>query len=84
MKQGGGMSVLNRVIRYMLHYYKYLFILVIGCILVSAVCTVVGATFPETLINDYLEPMLKNGSQDFTGLYHDIVRSEERRVGEEC
>ena len=74
MKRGGGMSVLNRVIRYMLHYYKYLFILVIGCILVSAVCTVVGATFPETLINDYLEPMLKNGTQDFTGLYHDIVR----------
>ena len=74
MKRGGGMSVLNRVIRYMLHYYKYLFILVIGCILVSAVCTVVGATFPETLINDYLEPMLKNGSQDFTGLYHDIVQ----------
>ena len=33
-----GPAVLNRVLGYMLHYYKYLFILVIGCILVSAVC----------------------------------------------
>ena len=32
-----GPAVLNRVLGYMLHYYKYLFILVIGCILVSAV-----------------------------------------------
>ena len=46
-KRGNGMTVLNRVIRFMLHYYKHLFALVIGCILVSAVCTVVGATFPQ-------------------------------------
>ena len=73
-KRGNGTAVLNRVLRYMLHYYKYLFILVIGCILVSAVCTVVSATFPQTLIRNYLEPMLKNGSQDFSGLRGDIIR----------
>ena len=50
--------MLKRVLGYMLHYYKYLFILVIGCILVSAVCTVVGATFPQTLVDDYIDPML--------------------------
>ena len=73
-KRGNGMTVLNRVIRFMLHYYKHLFALVIGCILVSAVCTVMAATFPQTLIRDYLEPMLKSGSQDFSGLLHDIIR----------
>ena len=67
-----GSAVLNRVLGYMLHYYKYLFILVIGCILVSAVCTVVGATFPQTLIDEYIEPMLSTGSRDFTGLAQDI------------
>ena len=67
-----GPAVLNRVLGYMLHYYKYLFILVIGCILVSAVCTVVGATFPQTLIDEYIEPMLSTGSRDFTGLAQDI------------
>ena len=36
MKKRGSMAVLNRVIRYMLHHYKYLFILVVACILISA------------------------------------------------
>ena len=74
MRQGDGPAVLNRVLRYMLHYYKYLFALVIGCILVSAVCTVVSATFPQTLIRNYLEPMLENGSQDFSSLLQDVIQ----------
>ena len=74
IQQGDGLAVLKRVIGYMLHYYRALFILVIGCILVSAVCTVTAATFPQTLIRDYLEPMLKSGSQDFSGLLQDIIR----------
>ena len=73
-KQGRGRDVLGRVLSYMLHYYKYPFILVIGCILVSAVCTVIGATFPQTLIRDYLEPMLASGSTDFDSLKQDIIQ----------
>ena len=52
-------KLVGRVIRYMLHYYKYLFLLVVLCILITAVCTVVGATFPQTLVDDYITPMLK-------------------------
>ena len=73
-KQGRGRDVLGCVLSYMLHYYKYPFILVIGCILVSAVCTVIGATFPQTLIRDYLEPMLASGSTDFDSLKQDIIQ----------
>ena len=73
-RRGGGPAVLKRVVGYMLRYYKYPFILVIGCILVSAVCTVVGATFPQTLIRDYLEPMLASGSTDFDSLKQDIIQ----------
>ena len=73
-RRHSGPAVLNRVLGYMLHYYKYLFVAVIGCILVSAVCTVVGATFPQTLIDDYIEPMLSSGSRDFSGLANDIKR----------
>ncbi len=40
-------KLINRVIRYMLHYYKFPFLLVIVCILITAVATVVGATFPQ-------------------------------------
>ena len=67
-------KLISRVIRYMLHYYKYLFLLVIVCILINAVTTVVGATFPQTLVDDYITPMLASGSRDFSGLAADLVR----------
>ncbi len=67
-------KLINRVIRYMLHYYKYPFLLVIVCILITAIATVVGATFPQTLVDDYITPMLQNGTDDFSGLASDLIR----------
>lgn len=67
-------KLISRVICYMLHYYKYLFLLVIVCILINAVTTVIGATFPQTLVDDYIIPMLASGSRDFSGLAADLVR----------
>ena len=67
-------KLINRVIRYMLHYYKFPFLLVIVCILITAVATVVGATFPQTLVDDYITPMLSSGSSDFSGLASDLIR----------
>ena len=67
-------KLLRRVIRYMLHYYKVPFIIVIACILITAIATVVGATFPQTLVDDYIMPMLQNGSSDFSGLASDLIR----------
>ncbi|MCC2255907.1 ABC transporter ATP-binding protein/permease [Ruminococcus sp. CLA-AA-H200] len=67
-------KLISRVIRYMLHYYKYPFLLVIVCILITAIATVVGATFPQTLVDDYITPMLQNGSDDFSGLAADLFR----------
>ena len=66
------MPVLNRVVRYMLRSYWPLFLLVICCILVSAVATVIAATFPQTLVDDYIIPMLSGGSQDFSGLWGEL------------
>lgn len=77
-KSGGRVNtatkLINRVIRYMLHYYKYPFILVIVCILITAIATVIGATFPQTLVDDYITPMLQNGTDDFSGLASDLIR----------
>lgn len=67
-------KLINRVIRYMLHYYKFPFLLVIVCILITAIATVVGATFPQTLVDDYITPMLSSGSSDFSGLASDLIR----------
>ena len=67
-------GVLGRVVRYMLHHYKFPFALVIVCIIVNAVSSVVGASFPKTLVDDYIEPMLASGSTDFSGLASQIIR----------
>ncbi|WP_283114759.1 ABC transporter ATP-binding protein [Intestinimonas timonensis] len=68
------MPVLNRVLRYMLHSYWPLFLLVICCILASAVATVVAATFPQTLVDDYITPMLNGQLDDFSGLWAQLRR----------
>lgn len=58
----------------MLHYYKIPFLLVVVFILITAIATVVGATFPQTLVDDYITPMLASGSKDFSGLAPDLFR----------
>ena len=68
------MPVLNRVLRYMLRSYWPLFLLVICCILASAVATVVAATFPQTLVDDYITPMLNGQLNDFSGLWAQLRR----------
>ncbi len=61
-------GILKRVLGYMLHYYKIPFIMVVVCIIISAIATVTGSSFPQTLVDDYIEPMLATGSTDFSGL----------------
>ena len=67
-------KLINRVIRYMLHYYKYPFLIVIACILVTAIATVVGATFPQKLVDNYITPMLATGSNNFDSLASDLLQ----------
>ena len=67
-------KLLNRVFRYMLHYYAVPFVIVIACIIATAVATVIGATFPQKLVDEYIMPMLATGSNDFGGLAADLVQ----------
>ncbi len=68
------LSVLKRVMRYMLSVYKVQFTLVVCCIIVSAVATVIGATFPQKLVDDYIVPMIETGSTDFSALAAALVQ----------
>ncbi len=67
-------KLVGRVIRYMLQYYKYLFLIVVACIVVTAIATVVGAIFPQKLVDNYITPMLESGSNDFSNLAKDLFR----------
>ena len=74
ISKNASMSVLNRVVRYMLRLYKIPFFLVVVCILLSAVSTVTAATFPQSLVDDHVVPMLASGSTDFSALAQALVR----------
>ena len=73
-ERAAAMKPVLRVVRYMLHYYKYPFMLVVACILIGAVATVIGATFPQKLVDEYILPMLAEGSSDFSGLKTDLIQ----------
>ena len=54
-------KVLGQVLRYMLKNYKFSFLVVVICIIASALCTLQGMLFTQALIDDYITPMLKTG-----------------------
>lgn len=61
------MATLNRLLKY-IKKYKFRFTIVLACILISALVGVVSSTFVQTLIDDYIMPMVQNGSHDFSSL----------------
>ena len=72
--RAASLHVLNRVLGYMLRLYALPFLVVILCIVISAGATVMGATFPQTLVDDYIVPMMNSGSTDFSSLGAAIIR----------
>ena len=67
-----GMTV-KRLLSYVFKGYSFNFLLVLLCIVVSAVAGVNGSMFLRALVDDYITPMLKSGSSDFTPLFHALV-----------
>ena len=70
----GSIPLLNRVIKYMLAHYKWTFLLVVCCITIHAITSVIGAAFPQTLVDDYIDPMLTTGADLFPELLSNIIR----------
>ena len=67
-------TAFKRAVGYMLKNYKGAFAVVVVCIFISALVMSYSALFSETLIDDYIEPMLASGSTDFSGLAAAIGR----------
>ena len=51
-------GTIKRLFRYISKKYLMAFIAVIVCILVSSLANIKGSLFLETLIDDYIEPLL--------------------------
>ena len=67
-------DVLKRILGYMLKYYKGSCLAVIVCVLGSALCTLQGTLFMQSLIDDYILPMTVADAPDFSGLAAALIR----------
>ncbi|MET1995654.1 ABC transporter ATP-binding protein [Enterococcus faecium] len=63
----------KRLLKYVSGTYKLRFILVLLFILLSAAAGVIGSMFLKVLIDDHITPLIKSGSQDFSGLQRAIL-----------
>ncbi len=58
----------KRLLSYITRQYKFRFALVLLCILLSTLAGVAGSLFLQTLIDDYITPLLGSANPQFTGL----------------
>ena len=73
-KQGGTLKSVGAIFKFMLKRYKGLFALVVVGILVSSWAMVQSTLFTQTLIDDYITPMLSQAKPDFGPLAGAIGR----------
>ncbi len=67
-------KVLKRLLSYMKGKYRRRFLLVVLCIIISSLASVSTALFMQTLIDDYILPMLNGSGQGFAALLQAITR----------
>ncbi len=63
-----------RLMKYVLKNYTFSSIVVVVCIIVSVLANVQGTMFIRSLIDDFIEPMLKTSKTDFGPLAHKILQ----------
>lgn len=67
-------GTLTRVLKYMLQRYTPHMIIVVICIITAAICSVQATLFMQTLIDDYILPMVNTGATDFSDLASALFR----------
>lgn len=67
-------GTLMRIFRYVFQRYGLHIIVVFFCIIASVLCTLRGTMFMQSLIDDYITPMVKTHSTDFGPLAGAILR----------
>ncbi|MCD8157380.1 MAG: ABC transporter ATP-binding protein/permease [Clostridiales bacterium] len=68
-------KIFMRLLGYIFKHFKGRCCLVVVLILISALANVYGTMFMKSLIDDYISPLLVNGSGDFTPLLKAILRT---------
>ena len=73
-KPGPMLATLGRVLGIMLQNYKGSCVAVVVCIVEASLASVQGILFTQTLIDDYIAPMLQSGAADYGPLAAAMLR----------
>ncbi len=72
--KGNTLRSLGKILKYMLKDYKWAFLVVVLCILGSALATLNGTLFMQSLIDDYIVPLTQAEYPDFSELAGALAR----------
>lgn len=67
-------KIFSRIMSYVGKKYKVHCILVVVCIIISALSNVQGTLFMKTLIDEYISPLIGNANPDYSELLKGITR----------
>ncbi len=67
-------KVFKRLMQYIMKNYAIHFVVVFICIIINVLASVQGTLFLQTLIDDFIMPMLGQENPDFSNLLHEIIR----------
>ena len=67
-------TTVKRVFAYVFKSYKWSFIVVLACILVTSVTTLASTLFTKSLIDDYVTPMVQTHSNDYAPLAQALIQ----------
>lgn len=69
-----GAKSFSRLLKYMISANKVAWFFVVVCIILSAYAQMQGMVFIQSLVDDYIEPMVVSGSNDFSGLANALFK----------
>lgn len=72
-KKGFDTKSMNRIMQNVLTHYKIQMIVVVICIMISAIVTVIGTRFLQVLIDDFIYPILQTQTPDFAPLTRTLI-----------
>lgn len=67
-------KLFKRVWNYMMAGYKWYFVIVVICIILSGVATIIGTLFMRTLVDDYIVPLTKMAEPDYGPLAQAVLK----------
>jgi len=71
---GNRKDVLLRLARYVMKYYKWAFLAVAVCIVITSLTTLASTLFTRTLIDDYIVPLTKVDNPEFNSLAQTLFK----------